>query len=97
VRYEINLLPRAVADLKHLPARMRAELRDQIELHLRHEPTKGSRSRIKRLHGLRRPQFRLRVGDIRVYYDVVETEVQILTIVTKEQALAWLATSGVPE
>jgi len=37
------------------------------------------------------------VGDIRVFYDVVETEVQILTIVTKEQATAWLATSGVPE
>jgi mRNA interferase RelE/StbE len=97
VRYEINLLPRAVVDLKHLPARIRAELRDQIELYLRHEPTKGSRSRIKRLRGLRRPQFRLRVGEIRVYYDIVETEVQILTIVTKEQALAWLATSGVSE
>jgi mRNA interferase RelE/StbE len=97
VRHEIILSPQAIADLKRLPARTRAELRDQIEFHLRHEPTKGSRSRIKRLRGLRRPQFRLRVGDIRVFYDVEETEVQILTIVTKEQANAWLRTSGVPE
>ena len=97
MRHEIVLSPQAVIELKRLPAGIRAEVRDQIELHLRHEPTKSSRSRIKKLRGLRRPQFRLRVGDIRVFYDVVETEVQILTIVTKEQATAWLATSGVPE
>jgi len=97
VRHEIVLSPQAVIELKRLPAGIRAEVRDQIELHLRHEPTKSSRSRIKKLRGLRRPQFRLRVGDIRVFYDVVEAEVQILTIVTKEQATALLATSGVPE
>ena len=38
--------------------------------HLRHDPRKVSRSRIKRLRGVRRPQFRLRVGEIRVFYDV---------------------------
>jgi mRNA-degrading endonuclease RelE of RelBE toxin-antitoxin system len=97
VRHEIVLSPQAVVELKRLPARARAEVRDQIELHSRHEPTKGSRSRIKRLRGLLRPQFRLRVGDIRVFYDVAETEVQVLTIVTKQQAIAWLATSGVTE
>lgn len=97
MRHEIVLSPQAVVELKRLPARTRAEVRDQIELQLRHEPTKGSRSRIKRLRGLRRPQFRLRVGDIRVFYDVVETEVHLLTIVTKEQAIAWLAKSGVAE
>jgi mRNA interferase RelE/StbE len=97
LRHEIVLSPQAVIELKRLPAGIRAEVRDQIELHLRHEPTKSSRSRIKKLRGLRRPQFRLRVGDIRVFYDVVKAEVQILTIVTKEQATAWLATSGVPE
>ena len=34
---------------------------DAIQRHLRHEPTKQSKSRIKRLRGLARPQFRLRV------------------------------------
>jgi mRNA interferase RelE/StbE len=97
VRHEIVLSPQAVVDLKRLSAGIRAEVRDQIEFHLRHEPKKGSRSRIKKLRGLRRPQFRLRVGDIRVFYDVVEAEVQILTIITKEQANTWLRTSGVSE
>ena len=43
---------------------------------LRFEPTKLSKSRIKRLRGLEQPQYRLRVGEIRVFYDVTETEVQ---------------------
>jgi hypothetical protein len=41
-------------------------VRDTISRHLRHEPTKVSKSRIKRLRGLSQPQYRLRVGDIRV-------------------------------
>ena len=39
---------------------------EAIERHLTHEPTKISKSRIKRLRGLSQPQYRLRVGDIRV-------------------------------
>lgn len=97
MHHEIVLSPQAVVDLKRLPARIRAEVLDHIKIHLSHEPAKGSRSRIKRLRGLRRPQFRLRVGDIRVFYDVAGVEVQILTIVTKEQAAAWLRKSGVLE
>ena len=97
MRYEIVLSPQAVLDLKRLPARARAEVSDQIEVHLRHEPTKGSRSRIKRLRGLRRPQYRLRVGEVRVFYDVGDTQVQILTVITKGQADAWLRTTGVSE
>ena len=40
------------------------------------------------------PQFRLRVGDIRVFYDVTETTVEILAIVAKEEAQAWLDEEG---
>ena len=68
-----------------------------IERHLRHEPTKVSMSRIKRLRGLSQPQDRLRVADIRVFYDVTETQVQILAIVTKPEAQAWLDEQGTPE
>ncbi len=71
MRYEILFAPEAVEDLDHLAAKVRAEVRDGVERHLRHEPTKTSRSRIKRLRGLSRPQYRLRIGDdIRVFYDV---------------------------
>jgi mRNA interferase RelE/StbE len=67
MRYEILLAPEAANDLKLLNAHLRAEIRDSIEHHLRHEPTKISKSRIKRLRGLSRPQYRLRIGEIRVF------------------------------
>jgi len=62
--------------------------------HLRHEPEKTSRSRIKRLRGLRRPQYRLRVGEVRVYYDVSSATVEVLAIVAKSEAESWLAQFG---
>jgi mRNA-degrading endonuclease RelE of RelBE toxin-antitoxin system len=90
VRYEIVLAPGAAQGLRALRAHERAEVRDALEEHLRHEPTKVTRSRIKRLRGLRRPQYRLRVGEIRVFYDVLETTVEVLAILSKEQASSWL-------
>jgi mRNA-degrading endonuclease RelE of RelBE toxin-antitoxin system len=91
MRFEIVLAPEAVTDLRRLKANVRAELREAIEIHLRSEPRKASRSRIKRLRGLARPQFRLRVGDVRVFCDVSGTVVEILAIVAKSEAESWLA------
>ncbi len=65
-----------------------------MERHLRHEPEKLSRSRIKRLRGLSRPQYRLRVGDVRVFYDIEEDRVEVLAIIDKAQAAAWLEEEG---
>ena len=92
--FEIVLAPSAAQSLKHFPAHVRASVKDAIEVHLRHEPVKVSKSRIKRLRGLSQPQFRLRIGDIRVFYDVTETTVEILAIVTKAEAQAWLDQEG---
>ncbi len=97
MRYEIVLAPGAVVAMRQLPARLRAEVRDAIDRHLRFEPARLSRSRIKRLRGVSRPQYRLRVGDIRVFYDVAEATVEILAVISKEQAQAWLDTEGKPE
>ncbi len=72
MRFEIVLAEEAVQDLKRFKANIQAELRVAIETHLRYEPTKKSRSRIKRLRGISKPQFRLRVGEIRVFYDVAD-------------------------
>jgi mRNA interferase RelE/StbE len=94
VRFEIIFAPSAVGDLRSLPSHQRSEVRDAIETHLRFEPEKLSRSRIKRLRGLERPQFRLRVGEIRVFYDVTESAVEILAIVSKAQADGWLKAKG---
>ena len=95
--FSIVLAPEAVDDLKRLRAAARTEIRTGLETHLRHEPEKPSRSRIKRLRGLRQPQYRLRVGDLRIFYDVVGTTVEVLAIVAKSEADQWLAQFGNPE
>ena len=94
MRYEIVLAPGAVEDLKSLRSNIRPPVKDAIETHLRHEPTKLSRSRIKRLQSLEQPQYRLRVGDVRVFYDVTGKRVEILAIVAKADAEDWLAKAG---
>jgi len=91
---EIVLAPEAIRDLEKLRANLRTEVRDAIERPLRNRPTKTSKARIKRLRGVSRPQFRLRVRDVRVFYDVVDTEVHVLAIVSKEQAEDWLREAG---
>jgi len=97
MRFEIVLAPVAVEALRALSARARATVRDAIERHLRHESRKLSKSRIKRLRGLQRPQYRLRVDEIRVFYDVTATTVEILAIIEKRDAQAWLDDAGTPD
>ena len=96
MRYEIVLAPDAVRAFRGLAANRRAEVRDAMERHLRHEPARVSKSRIKKLRGMSRPQFRLRVGEVRVFYDVTPEAVEVLAIVTKEEAARWLAERGTP-
>src|SRR5258708_548415 len=94
--FAITLAPEAVEDLRGLTADVRAMVRAALETHLRHEPGRTSRSRIKRLRGLRRPQYRLRVGEVRVFYDVSGATVEILAIVVKSEAESWLAQFASP-
>ena len=95
--FEIVLSPEAVEDFRSMRANVQAEIRATLGTHLRHEPEKVSRSRIKRLRALRQPQYRLRVGEVRIFYDVIGDTVEILAIVMKRDADAWLAQFGNPE
>jgi mRNA-degrading endonuclease RelE of RelBE toxin-antitoxin system len=95
--FEIILSPEAAEDLRALKANIRSTVRDAIKTHLRHEPMKTSRSRIKRLRGMGRPQYRLRVGEVRVFYDVSAETVEVLAIVPKSEAAKWLEQFGKPE
>ena len=97
MRHEIILAPEAIEDLKRLDARSRATVKSALETHLRHEPAKTSKSRIKRLRGIRRPEFRLRVDDIRVFYDVSGRAVEVLAIVRKDRARDRLTAWGKTE
>ncbi len=96
MRYEVVLAPDAAKAYRALPAYRRAEVGDALERHLRHEPTRVSKSRIKRLRGLRQPEYRLRVGEVRVFYDVTTEAVEVLAIVTKAEAARWLVEHGTP-
>jgi mRNA-degrading endonuclease RelE of RelBE toxin-antitoxin system len=86
--------PEANDDFRRLRAYERAMVRDAINVHLAHHPATESRTTIKRLRDLRRPQYRLRVGDMRVFYDVREGLVEVLGIVAKAQAADWLRERG---
>lgn len=96
MRYQVLLAPDAVEDLKRLRANDRARVRDAIN-GLGDDPTRTGKSRIKRLRGMQKPQYRLRVDDVRIFYDVVdepEPRVHILAIVLKKEAVAWLEREG---
>ncbi|MEK7686659.1 MAG: type II toxin-antitoxin system RelE/ParE family toxin [Verrucomicrobiota bacterium] len=92
--YEIRVADNAREDFLALDARWRSAVKAAMETHLRHEPTKESKSRIKRLRGFRQPQYRLRVDMIRVFYDIEGDYVNVLGIVPKDRAEEWLARHG---
>ena len=46
---------------------------------------------------MRRPQYRLRIGEVRVFYDISGATVEILAIVAKSEAESWLAQFASPE
>ena len=83
------LSPEVMQDLRRLKPSHRSEVKQAIVTHLRHAPRKESKSRIKRLRGIQRPEYRLRVGEVRVFYDVVGSSVEILAIIPKSKAAAW--------
>jgi mRNA-degrading endonuclease RelE of RelBE toxin-antitoxin system len=97
MRFEIVLAPEAIKDFRALKANVRSTVRDALETHLRYDAMKTSRSRVKRLRGLARPQYRLRVGEVRVFYDVSAEFVEISAIVSKSEAAIWLEQFGKPE
>lgn len=94
--FAIILAPEAIEDLQRLRAVDRSSIVIAIETHLRHRPHKESKTRIKRLRGLRQPEYRLRVADFRVFYDIAEPEVHILTVVAKGLTYQWLEQHGKP-
>jgi mRNA interferase RelE/StbE len=94
MKYAIILSPEAIEDLRRLKAPVRSQVKEGIETHLRHEPLKESKSRIKRLRGMQRPGYRLRMGEVRVFYDVSGDTVEVLAVVLKSKASEWLETVG---
>lgn len=94
MRYDIIFSPSALDDIRSFKANARAIVGDPIETFLRSTPTASSKSRIKRLRGISSPQYRLRVDDWRIYYDVEGGTVLIHAVLAKAESIDWLNRIG---
>ena len=81
--FNIVFKPEAIRRLKTMKRYHAVTILDTIERHLREEPEEARQGRIKRLRGQEEATFRLRVGDYRVFYDVIEDRVEIIQILHK--------------
>ena len=99
MRYEVVVAKDAQCQFEKLDGRWRSRLKQEMREHLEHQPRRESKSRIKRLRGLRQPQYRMRVDDMRVFYDVNDemSRVEVLGFVSKADTPEWIAQYGVPE
>jgi mRNA-degrading endonuclease RelE of RelBE toxin-antitoxin system len=83
--FEIEFKREALAALRKMKSIRAQQVLDAVESHLRHEPERTSRTRIKRLRGKQRAVFRLRAGDYRVFYDVLEDVVSVVAVLHKDE------------
>ena len=99
MRCEVIIAETARAAFCQFDGRWRSSLKAAMRDLLGSAPKRESRSRIKRLRGLRQPQYRLRVGEMRVFYDVNDglQRVEVLGFVPKPETGEWLEQHGVPE
>lgn len=77
--FRIAYAAATVRHLSKLTARQRSTVLDVIELQLTHQPTVPTRNR-KRLRDNTVAPWELRIGDIRVYFDVEEAPEAVVTI-----------------
>ena len=94
MKHAVKLDPAALADLRTLRAYDPRAVIDMIECVLTTTPTQVSKSRIKRLRGLDSPQYRLRVGDVRVMYDVIGSDGYVLRVLSKAAVGEYLREMG---
>jgi mRNA-degrading endonuclease RelE of RelBE toxin-antitoxin system len=80
--YEIEYDPRVKGHLRALTKTQQQTVRDTTEQRLKHEPTKEDRNRFE-MQPNRWATWELRVGALRVYYDVEESLVYVQAIGVK--------------
>ncbi|MGH7318655.1 MAG: type II toxin-antitoxin system RelE family toxin [Candidatus Rokuibacteriota bacterium] len=83
--FRVVVRPGAAERIRRLPRVDAVAILDALETHLRHDPERVSRSRIKRLRGKQDATHRLRVGEYRVFYDVLEGQVIVTAVLHKRE------------
>jgi len=79
VPYEIEYSPEAVRHLRFLTARQRAIVFDAVDEQLSHQPTNETRHR-KPMRPNPLAPWELRIGELRVYYDVDDAPKPVVSI-----------------
>lgn len=82
----------AVEQLKALRPFDRTAILDQIEQVLMVNPTLESKARVKELRQPAPTQYRMRVSEFRVFYDIDQSHrhVDVIQILNKQAAVAYL-------
>lgn len=88
--FQIRYSKESIEQLRKLDAHARSEIRHQIEKLLAINPTTTSKARIKRLRQPDPTEYRLRVKDFRVYYDVDQQTVYVVQILSKDDSISYL-------
>ena len=83
--FRIVVRPAAAEQIRRLRRVDAVTIIDAVETHLQHEPERVSRGRIKRLRGRQDATYRLRVGEYRVFYDVLEKQVIVTAVLHKRE------------
>jgi mRNA-degrading endonuclease RelE of RelBE toxin-antitoxin system len=91
--YEVRYSSEAVEQLRKLRAFDQTAILDQIEQILSVNLTLESKARIKRLREPAPTQYRLRVGEFRVFYDVDEGVVLIIQVLSEQDSIDYLGES----
>lgn|SRR5512134_309905 len=95
--YGIRFAESVKDQIRQLSARQRAQLIDAVEQQLSHEPMVETRNR-KPLRPNPLAPWELRVGDLRVFYEVAtgENEVRVLAVGQKRGNTVWVGGKEVP-
>jgi hypothetical protein len=99
MRCEVVLAPQAAKACRSLPAYRRAEVRDALERHFRHEPNPGKQEPDQTPSRAEPAAVSSPGWGSEGVHDVTREAVEVLAIVTKAEAARWLAehgTSGAP-
>ena len=88
--YEILYYDEDIEQLKNLRAFDRTAILDEIERILRVNPTQESKAKLKLLRQPAPAQYRLRVGEFRVFYDVLEQSILVIQILSKADSVSYL-------
>jgi mRNA-degrading endonuclease RelE of RelBE toxin-antitoxin system len=85
-RFEVVFSPAARREIERLEIDEALQVAKDIKKYLETSPFPFGKTRIKKLTGFSPPLYRLRSGDFRAYYRIVNKEAIILAVVSKKDS-----------